>query len=276
MSAPRTSLGKPCKKCLKKGSPCHLHKSVSSSPKKLSPNTKAGSFDSALGTYKSPLKRKLSTPKELPQFEYLPLPALQEILLNIPNRDQLTYICNNSRQAAKVCKTPEFKKLYNSRHSLKGYYAHIKKVFLQVFDIKFIESREDMDLVPATRAQINKFLRKNKRKIDGAVRDFFIMLQREAAGDPELLDNLVKDFDLTNESIHDVRNFLFARVSPDTLDLSAEASPGKRYSASPVKTKSASPAKTLKLTPTKRREMERKWDKEHGGRWWSEITHYPF
>jgi hypothetical protein len=51
-----TSAGSPCKVCKSKGGLCHMHggSPKSSSPKKNSPNTKAGSFDSAFGSFGSP------------------------------------------------------------------------------------------------------------------------------------------------------------------------------------------------------------------------------
>ncbi len=102
-STSRTSSGKICKICSKKGSPCHLHTSKASG---------VGS-----GGTKS---KKSSSPKkitpELFDLEHLPLPALQQVLLNISDKAQLNHICRNSRQAAKVCRTPEFKKLYSAKY----------------------------------------------------------------------------------------------------------------------------------------------------------------
>jgi len=98
MSTPRTSSGRICKKCLKKGSPCHLHTSVAS----------------GVASQKSPSKKKQ---REIfaDQFENLALPALERILLNL-DRSQLHATCISSRQASKVCREPRFQRLYNAKH----------------------------------------------------------------------------------------------------------------------------------------------------------------
>ena len=66
-------------------------------------------------------------------------------------------------------------------------------------------------------------------------------------------------------------NFFYTSVSE------ALSNKGKKRSKSPKSSpKAKSSPSPLKLTPKKRREMEKKWDEEHGGRWWSAISHYPF
>lgn len=106
MNVPKTSSGKPCKLCLKKGGKCHLHcssKKSSSSPKK-SPK-KSGS--------PKRLKSRKSSPKNI-HFDEIPLPALYVILINL-DRDDLDEACIASRQARKICKLKRFREEYSAR-----------------------------------------------------------------------------------------------------------------------------------------------------------------
>ena len=106
MNVPRTSSGKPCKLCIAKGGPCHLHASdkKSASPKKSPPISQAKS--------KSPTNW-------FDQYKGLPQAALYEVLLGV-NREQLHYICTTSRQAAKICAQTRFRKEYDARHTEPG------------------------------------------------------------------------------------------------------------------------------------------------------------
>lgn len=78
-----TASGKPCKKCKKKGEPCHLHCDIATD-----------TFD---------------------RFESIPLPAMEEILLKL-DRKELYEVCTTSKQAAKICGTFLFKKKYLEKH----------------------------------------------------------------------------------------------------------------------------------------------------------------
>lgn len=76
-----------------------------------------------LGTFTkrtSSPKRSSSPKKELPvnfdKFKELPKPALQEVLLNIKSRKELTEICIFSEEARKICNLPLFRKEYDLRH----------------------------------------------------------------------------------------------------------------------------------------------------------------
>ncbi len=110
MEVPRTSSGKTCKLCIAKGAPCHLH---GGTPKKLSSNTKSGSFGSALGKFDSPKKR--DSREWLDQYKGLPQPALYQVLLNV-DREELHYICTRSKQALKICRTTRFREEYESKN----------------------------------------------------------------------------------------------------------------------------------------------------------------
>ena len=102
-STPRTTSGKICKICSKKGSPCHLHTS----------GTSGGTSRIASGVVKSVSSKK---PAKKFNLEDLPIPALQQVLLNISDERKLHQICTESRKAAKVCRAPEFKKMYNAKY----------------------------------------------------------------------------------------------------------------------------------------------------------------
>ncbi len=109
METPRTSSGKPCKKCTAKGASCYLHcvplsKSPKKSGKKKSSKKKSASAKSS----------KRSSPAKF-DIGIVPLPALQEILLKI-DRAQLYDICTSNRQAAKICKLESFRKRYQILH----------------------------------------------------------------------------------------------------------------------------------------------------------------
>ena len=129
MEVPKTSSGKPCKLCIAKGGPCHLH---GGTPKKLSSNTKVGSFGSALGTYKTsgPKKSssrsktnspKRSTPKKSsPKIHYLDKidkDALSLILMAMERRE-LNIVCNQSAKAKKICDAKWFREAYEAKHAL--------------------------------------------------------------------------------------------------------------------------------------------------------------
>lgn len=129
MDTPRTASGKLCKKCLSKGSPCHLHTSVAS-----------GGI-SQKSAKKSPSKKKRAQ-GFADQFEHVPLPALEQILLNL-DRERLHSICISSRQAAKVCRQPRFRKLYNAKYpSLIVGDLRIKEM-IERKDIKFVVFEDD-------------------------------------------------------------------------------------------------------------------------------------
>ncbi len=70
-------------------------------------------------TYFSKMKRGRSSPKSPPKtfdyFEHIPIPALQEVLLQL-DRNQLHYVCTHSRQAAKICREEWFKEQYDDIH----------------------------------------------------------------------------------------------------------------------------------------------------------------
>lgn len=59
---------------------------------------------------------KTSSPS-IDYFEHIPLPALQEVLLQL-DKKQLHYVCTNSRQASKVCSKTHFKKLYARKYQI--------------------------------------------------------------------------------------------------------------------------------------------------------------
>lgn len=101
MNPPKTSTGKPCKLCLKKGGPCHLHSR--NSPKK----------GFVKKTPKAVVKKK-SSPKMV--LDAVPLPALQEILLNL-DRAELYDFCSQNKQAYKICSQQRFRMLYEARHA---------------------------------------------------------------------------------------------------------------------------------------------------------------
>ena len=116
-STPKTSSGKLCKKCLKKGSPCHLHTNVvsgetSGGTSGVSPSRKSVKSSKP---QKSPTKKQKARAIFADQFEHVPLPALEQILLNL-NRKRLHRICISSRQVAKVCRESRFQKLYDAKH----------------------------------------------------------------------------------------------------------------------------------------------------------------
>lgn len=99
-----------------------------SSPKKSSPKSSPKKSSPKKSSPKASTKRSRSSPKSSPkrsssqrspifdQFEHIPLPALQEILLNV-DRERLNIICKQSPQAAKVCGKRNFQILYDTRHS---------------------------------------------------------------------------------------------------------------------------------------------------------------
>lgn len=173
MNVPKTSSGKPCKLCLKKGSTCHLHKSSPRSPKKSSPssslkrspNTKSGSFDSALGSHKkrvsSTISPKRSSPKIPTKFEYindLPLPALQEVLLNM-DREELNKLCSMNKRAKRICDENNFRMMYNARnlpplvkgeleeidYEETGWYKKVPKLLLRVMLHHVGEDYDDLE-----------------------------------------------------------------------------------------------------------------------------------
>lgn len=113
METPRTSSGKLCKKCLKKGKPCHLHTTVSGMASKA--RSKVSAASGRKSAKKSPTKKQKKRAVFADQFEHVPLPALQQILLNL-DRKRLHEVCISSRQAAKVCKEPRFQQSYNARY----------------------------------------------------------------------------------------------------------------------------------------------------------------
>lgn len=98
MNTPKTSTGKPCKLCLKKGESCHLHSPKKGFAKKMSP--------------KAVVKKK-SSPKMV--LDAIPLPALQEILLNL-DRAELYDFCSQNKQAYKICSEERFRMLYEAKH----------------------------------------------------------------------------------------------------------------------------------------------------------------
>lgn len=99
MNTPKTSTGKPCKLCLKKGGSCHLH----------SPNQ---------STRKS--SRSASPKKSSPKMvlDDIHLPALQEILLKL-DRETLNSLCSSNKQAYKICSEKTFQMLYDAIHPKK-------------------------------------------------------------------------------------------------------------------------------------------------------------
>jgi hypothetical protein len=110
MEAPRTSSGKPCKLCLKKGAKCHIH--TGSSPKKSSAKKKRSSVASKKST-----KKRGTSPKMI--LDDIPLPALQQILLNM-ERKELHDFCSKNKQAFKICKEKNFQMMYEAKHGTTG------------------------------------------------------------------------------------------------------------------------------------------------------------
>lgn len=143
MDVPRTSSGKPCKKCIAKGGLCHLHTSgasgrSSSTSKKLSSNTKPGSFGSALGRWSgekksSPKKsRKASSP--ISYLDKLDKPARMQVLLNMDLKE-LNRTCNVSRKAKEICDSKLFQQMYNAKHGRTGYLVNGRFRILDDFNI---------------------------------------------------------------------------------------------------------------------------------------------
>ncbi len=122
MDIPRTSSGKKCKLCTSKGSPCHLHSSVS--PKRSSKTSKI------LPKRKTSPKR--SPPSKIPYQVYLdtlPLPSLQQVLLNMDRR-QLNQICSLNKRAKKICDLNNFKILYFAKNPPVIFNGALKEVSL--------------------------------------------------------------------------------------------------------------------------------------------------
>lgn len=79
-------------------------------------------------------------------FEYIPLPALYEIMLNL-DRKELHYLCTSNKVANKICKEPRFREDYNKRHPRK-----MKATILLVnipYDTDDYDSQADFDFVSA-------------------------------------------------------------------------------------------------------------------------------
>jgi hypothetical protein len=146
MDAPAiTSAGKVCKLCKARGTRCHLHggspspksgksspRSGKSSPKspkrspvrKLSPNTKVYSnLDDLFGTFSSSPRK--TTPAEFHYFEKLPMPALQEVLLNM-EWAELRRVCGSVPRTFKICKSDRFRELYSKKHPVKPLFRGLK------------------------------------------------------------------------------------------------------------------------------------------------------
>lgn len=126
METPRTSKGKFCKLCKKSSAGvCHMHGRTS--PKR-SPNTKSGSFDSALGSH----KKSSSKRSPLSKFEYfddLPYLVLEEVLLKL-DRKELNVICNSNRRAKDICDSKSFRERYVTAHP---------KIFYEVLEVDAFE-----------------------------------------------------------------------------------------------------------------------------------------
>lgn len=148
MDVPLTSAGKPCKLCKARGRKCHLHggtpstpktpgsrspksgrsspksprKSPKSSPKRyVHPNTKVvADLDDLFGTFESPgtrtnRKSPLKTPTEFHYLERLPMPALQQVLLNMEWFD-LRRVCAHVPRAFQICKSHNFREMYVAKN----------------------------------------------------------------------------------------------------------------------------------------------------------------
>lgn len=108
MEAPRTSSGKPCKLCLKRGGKCHMHSQGS---------LKKSSAKKSSGVTIKKSRVKSSSPKM--DLDDIPLPALQEILLKL-DRKELHDFCSKNRQAFKICKEKNFQMMYEAKHGTEG------------------------------------------------------------------------------------------------------------------------------------------------------------
>lgn len=145
MDVPLTSTGKPCKLCKARGRKCHLHggtpktpgsrspksgrsspksprKSPKSSPRRyVHPDTKVvADLDDLFGTFESPgtrtnRKSPLKTPTEFHYLERLPMPALQQVLLNMEWFD-LRRVCAHVPRAFQICKSHNFREMYMARN----------------------------------------------------------------------------------------------------------------------------------------------------------------
>lgn len=131
MNVPKTSSGKDCKLCLKKGSKCHLHGGTPGSPKspKRSPNAKSGSFDSALGSHKKRSSPKRSSPKKSSPKKTgswtgedildLPKPVLYDFLLELSGKKLKELV--KIKKVRELVSYPEFKRLYDIRHKVDAF-----------------------------------------------------------------------------------------------------------------------------------------------------------
>ncbi len=334
MEVPRTSSGKPCKLCIAKGGPCHLH---GGSPKKVpSSSTKSGSFSSALGKFGSP-KKKSAPKKKYPRqwdnlmyIDEMPKPALEVLLLNMTPA-QLHAICSKNKRAQSICKLPNFQSKYQEEHPvfITGKIKHyetargvakesVEEIFhvsdgkgshsdIAIIGHKHITERGEPFVGKITALRYTRRTNYPDSVSVSLVVDFVkrTLVLEDVSGlsfdkpfktrvklflkhikmpgrenDFELVDGryVLKNSVYESHAKYIYQAIMGAVLSskklyPELLEqLQAAAKPTFRVKAKTPKSpkaKSASPA-------TKRREMQRKWDEEHGGRWWSDISHYPF
>ncbi len=121
METPRTAKGKTCKKCLAKGSKCHLHANIVSMQKSEVKRTSSikGSLSPAKRKTRKVSSRspvKMSSPAAFPGFDTLPREAQVQVLLNV-EPSELRNICSSSKRIReRICGTPHFKELYRLRY----------------------------------------------------------------------------------------------------------------------------------------------------------------
>lgn len=136
MSTKKTLKGKPCKLCLKKGGPCHIHggksdKTVKATTKVTKKTSKSVPKESVAATKKTTTKapkRKVSTTKtktsskmksgkSVPVLDMAVMPrdVLRLLLLEM-DRPELTKIRKMSKRAREMSNTDNFKSEYLAKH----------------------------------------------------------------------------------------------------------------------------------------------------------------
>lgn len=154
MNVPKTSSGKDCKLCLKKGGRCHLHGGSPGKSPKRSPNTKSGSFDSVLGYHKRASSKKSSpkrsSPKKIGSWSGedildLPKPVLYDFLLEMSGTELRELI--KIKKVRDLVSYPEFKRLYDIKHGINSF-ALGKTRLSEEYGYKqvMIEQKDNMEI----------------------------------------------------------------------------------------------------------------------------------
>lgn len=129
-----TQTGKQCKKCLDKGGPCHVHSCYKKPKTPLRSSSQVSRRVSRRVSPRVSTRPSSSSPNEdiIAWLQYLPAPALYEVLLRIQPA-VLNAACRTNSRAAQICASERFQKDYSKKHKFlpslfKGDLKYIKDI----------------------------------------------------------------------------------------------------------------------------------------------------